>query len=42
MRPSLKDALFFIQSISKAFSSKEYREFSLKQGELSAKTNKKN
>ena len=42
MRPSLKDTLFFIQSISKTFASKEHREFSLKQGELSAKNTNKN
>ena len=42
MRPSLKDTLFFIQSISKTIASKEHREFSLKQGELSAKNTSKN
>ena len=42
MRPSLKDTLFFFQSISKTFTCKEYREFSLKKGELSAKNTNKN
>ena len=42
MRPSLKDTLFFIQSISKTSPSEEHRECSLKQGELSAKNTNKN